>query len=212
MTSKEQWTHSVSDMTIASSIDEKLPRQHAPAHLPSPVFASEQWNHSSTRLLSGSGFGFANSTTTSGRASPTSTDSIVKLPQIYHNEKIVEKIHKQDDIDHMPKWKRIFYMFSPIVAMLSLGSYWVYFALRVKFTLDAQEISNKIFWMAWAFIFVELGVACKSARYRLWLGSVQVEPFQHHSDTLNSPNDAASNLVYPDVQGPKPTESPSCRR
>lgn len=52
------------------------------------------------------------------------------------------------------------YMCSPIFAMCSLAAYWAYFTLRVKFTLDAQVLYNKIFWMAWVFIGVELGVAC----------------------------------------------------
>ncbi len=73
----------------------------------------------------------------------------------------IEIIHKQDDIEHMPQWRRRLYALTPIAATLSIGSYWVYFFFRIKFTLDAQEVSNKIFFMAWVFIFVEMGVACE---------------------------------------------------
>ncbi len=71
------------------------------------------------------------------------------------------KLADKDDIEHMPQWKRIIYHCSPLFSLLSLGAYWLYFIYRVKYTLDAQRLANKVFYMAWTFIMVEMGVACK---------------------------------------------------
>src|SRR4051794_24602528 len=73
-----------------------------------------------------------------------------------------EKLHELDDIDHMPRWKRQVYRASPVFALVAVGAYWLYFAHRIKYTLDAQRVAHKTFYMAWAFIAVEIGVSCKS--------------------------------------------------
>ena len=71
------------------------------------------------------------------------------------------KLADADDIDHMASWKQTLYKFSPLMSVCSLAAYWVYFIYRVKYTVDAQRVAHKTFYMAWAFIVVELGVACK---------------------------------------------------
>jgi len=73
---------------------------------------------------------------------------------------VVEQVHKQDDVDHMPKWKKYLHALTPLLSILSVGSYWVYFAFRIVYVLDAQAQSHKTFIMAWTFIAVEAGVAC----------------------------------------------------
>jgi hypothetical protein len=77
---------------------------------------------------------------------------------------LVERVHGTDDIDHIPLWKRRINKCTPLFSLVAVASYWVYFAFRIKYTLAAQHVMNQIFAMAWAFIAVEMGVACKSPR------------------------------------------------
>jgi hypothetical protein len=74
---------------------------------------------------------------------------------------LVERVHGKDDIDHMPGWKRRVNRLTPFFSMMAVGAYWFYFAFRIRFTIDAQYAANKVFVMAWIFIAVEMGVACK---------------------------------------------------
>lgn len=73
---------------------------------------------------------------------------------------VVEQVHKQDDVDHMPSWKRYLHALTPLLSLLAVGSYWTYFAFRIRYTLLAQAASGKVFYMAWVFICVETGVDC----------------------------------------------------
>lgn len=74
---------------------------------------------------------------------------------------LVERVHGTDDIDHIPLWKRRINKCTPIFSLIAVSSYWVYFAFRIKYTLAAQHVVGKVFGMAWAFIAIEMGVACE---------------------------------------------------
>ena len=84
------------------------------------------------------------------------------------NDYTIQRLAAHDDIDHMTKAQRWIYMTTPLWAALSLVSYWGYFALRIRFTIDAQNQANAIFWMAWVFIAVEIGVAIPMVMHRTW--------------------------------------------
>lgn len=75
---------------------------------------------------------------------------------------MVQRVHETDDIDLIPTWKRRLNKGTPIFSLIAVGAYWVYFAFRIKYTLAAQRANHKIYAMAWTFIAVETGVACKS--------------------------------------------------
>jgi hypothetical protein len=75
---------------------------------------------------------------------------------------LVQRVHETDDIDHLPSWKRRLNRFTPLFSVVAVTSYWVYFVFRIKYTIAAQRANNQVYGMAWAFIAVEMGVACKS--------------------------------------------------
>lgn len=81
---------------------------------------------------------------------------------------VVEQVHKKDDADHMPNWKRYLHALTPVLSFLALASYWTYFGFRIKYTLLAQAASGKTFIMAWIFIGVECGVALPMFLHRFW--------------------------------------------
>lgn len=74
---------------------------------------------------------------------------------------MVQRVHGTDDIDHLPTWKRRVNKLTPFFSVVAVASYWVYFVFRIKYTLAAQRANNEIYAMAWTFIAVEMGVACK---------------------------------------------------
>lgn len=84
------------------------------------------------------------------------------------SEYAIQRLAAHDDIELMSKTSRLAYKTAPIWAVLSLMLYWTYFALRVRFTLSAQDAAHKIFGMAWAFIGVEIGVAIPMVLHRTW--------------------------------------------
>lgn len=74
---------------------------------------------------------------------------------------LVERVHGTDDIDHLPLWKRRLNKCTPLFSVAAAASYWVYLVYRIKYTVAAQQALHRVFVMAWAFIAVELGVACE---------------------------------------------------
>ena len=84
------------------------------------------------------------------------------------NNYTIQRLAAHDDIDHMKPIQRWIYMTTPFWAALSLISYWAYFALRIRFTIDAQKQAHMIFWMAWIFIAVEIGVSIPMVMHRTW--------------------------------------------
>ena len=81
---------------------------------------------------------------------------------------VIMLVAEHDDLEHISKTKKRIYMTTPIWGTLTMVMYWIYFALRIRFTISAQEASGKIFGEAWAFIGVELGVAIPMMLHRVW--------------------------------------------
>lgn len=73
----------------------------------------------------------------------------------------IVKLHKYDDVDLMPKWKKTLFRFAPITTFGAVGSYIVYFAFRIYCTKDSQDTFHKTYWLAWFFIVAEALVACR---------------------------------------------------
>ena len=74
---------------------------------------------------------------------------------------IIETLHKHDDIEFLPGWKRTIYKLSPLFTFLAIGAYFLYYAYRIHCTVVAQRAYHKIYVMAWIFIAAEGCVACK---------------------------------------------------
>lgn len=74
---------------------------------------------------------------------------------------IIETLHKHDDIEFLPTWKRRFYRLSPLFTFLAVGAYFLYYAYRIHCTIIAQRAYHKVYIMAWLFIAAEGCVACK---------------------------------------------------
>ena len=68
----------------------------------------------------------------------------------------------------MPNWKRYAYYLAPFLAVATLALYWLYFALRIRFTLSAQKKEHATFPMAWVFIAVEMSVAVPVFLQSFW--------------------------------------------
>lgn len=68
----------------------------------------------------------------------------------------------------MPNWKRYAYYLAPFLAVVTLGLYWLYFALRIRFTISAQNKEHATFPMAWVFIAVEMSVAVPVFLQSFW--------------------------------------------
>lgn len=71
----------------------------------------------------------------------------------------VRKFEDQDDAGFLSPWKNWLFRLAPLTSVCSLGAYGAYLAFRIKYTLDAQNIANTIYAMAWVFLVVEAGVA-----------------------------------------------------
>ena len=68
----------------------------------------------------------------------------------------------------MPSWKRYAYYLAPFLAVATLALYWLYFALRIRFTIAAQNKVRATFPMAWLFIAVEISVAVPVFLQSFW--------------------------------------------
>ena len=81
----------------------------------------------------------------------------------------IAKIHHRDDKDEWPNWKRYIYYTVPFLAIATLASYWVYFALRIVFVLAAQRQQNQTYPMAWVFVAIEITVAIPTFLQMFWM-------------------------------------------
>lgn len=81
---------------------------------------------------------------------------------------IISRLAKHDDIERLPSWKRWVYRLSGPLSLATIGSYWIYFVLRILYTIDAEHQAHKTYWMAWTFIVVEVLVVIPNLLHRLW--------------------------------------------
>ncbi|KIW43641.1 uncharacterized protein PV06_04725 [Exophiala oligosperma] len=107
---------------------------------------------------------------------PITTESLEESPEEIARGGMSEKVEEytiqrlaaHDDVELLTTTKRIMYRLCPLLVVATIAAYWIYFALRVRFTLDAQRAAHKTYWMAWAFILVELFVSIPMLLHRLW--------------------------------------------
>lgn len=73
----------------------------------------------------------------------------------------VEKIGDMDNAGYVATWKLRLNRLLPLSSVCAIAAYWLYFAFRVRYTVAAQELRHTVYPVAWLFISIELGVACK---------------------------------------------------
>ncbi|KAF2459008.1 glycosyl transferase [Lineolata rhizophorae] len=83
-------------------------------------------------------------------------------------EGYISQIHDRDDHGQLPSWKRYCYYLAPFLAVATLATYWIYFALRIRFVLAAQAKYGTTYPMAWVFIAVEITVAVPVFLQMIW--------------------------------------------
>jgi cellulose synthase/poly-beta-1,6-N-acetylglucosamine synthase-like glycosyltransferase len=83
-------------------------------------------------------------------------------------EYAIKRVAKHDDMELMTPWKRWAYRLSAPLAIMTIAVHIIYFTLRVLFTRIAEKQANKTYWMAWAFIIVEIIVLLPMLLHRLW--------------------------------------------
>ncbi|KAH0837680.1 hypothetical protein AYO21_09247 [Fonsecaea monophora] len=81
---------------------------------------------------------------------------------------LIQRLAMHDDIERLSTLKRILYRLCPLLVIITIGANWLYFVLRVKFTVAAENAAHDVFWMAWAFIIVELLVSLPVLLQSLW--------------------------------------------
>lgn len=87
--------------------------------------------------------------------------ALEKVQNVEDDLCLVEKVHDKDDVMRIPEWKTKLNRFSPLFSFFAVAAYWLYFGYRIHCVRDAEVVANRRFAMAWTFIAVELGVACK---------------------------------------------------
>ncbi|KAF4625484.1 hypothetical protein G7Y89_g12682 [Cudoniella acicularis] len=80
----------------------------------------------------------------------------------------IETLHKNDDVEFLPQWKRNLYRFSPLFTFLAVAAYFLYYAYRIHCTVYAQRAYHKVYIMAWLFIAAEGCVACPALLHQLY--------------------------------------------
>ncbi len=68
----------------------------------------------------------------------------------------------------MKPWKRYLYFSSCFLSVAALGSYGLYFGLRIHFTIAAQHAYGRVFPAAWIFIALEVGIAIPVMFHSIW--------------------------------------------
>lgn len=105
-------------------------------------------------------------------------------------EYTIQRLAAHDDVELLTTPKRIMYRLCPLVVVATIAACWIYFALRVRFTLDAQRAAHKTYWMAWAFVLVEFFVSIPMLLHRLggWhaVGSRKRPRLRLHGDEVPS--------------------------
>lgn len=77
-------------------------------------------------------------------------------------EYVIAELAKHDDVALLSPWKRKLHRMAPLFTLSALGGYYVYYAFRIYYTVEAQRAYGKVFPMAWVFIAAEFLVTGKS--------------------------------------------------
>lgn len=80
----------------------------------------------------------------------------------------IATLHTRDDKEFLSGWKRkLFYLAGPLT-ILTLALYWLYFGLRIKFVISAQQKYHAPFPLAWVFIAIEMSVSIPIFMQSCW--------------------------------------------
>ncbi|KAI1627542.1 glycosyl transferase [Exophiala viscosa] len=81
----------------------------------------------------------------------------------------IAQIQSRDDKDFLYGWKKWLFRFvAPILAIVALALYWLYFGMRITFVIDAQRKYHAPFPLAWIFIAIEISVAIPIFMQTFW--------------------------------------------
>ncbi|KXJ86517.1 glycosyl transferase [Microdochium bolleyi] len=78
------------------------------------------------------------------------------------------RVAKHDDMELMSRWKRWAYRLSAPLVIITIGVQFLYFVLRIMYTRAAEKQAGQVYWMAWAFIVIEIIVLIPMLLHRLW--------------------------------------------
>ena len=70
-------------------------------------------------------------------------------------EYVIRELAKHDDVALLAPWKRKIHRLAPLFTFAALAGYYVYYAFRIYYTVEAQRSYGKVFPMAWVFIGAE---------------------------------------------------------
>lgn len=80
----------------------------------------------------------------------------------------IKRLARFDDVEFLSTPKRIIYRASPVLNLAAIAANGIYLGLRCHYTILAQTSANTVYYMAWAFIVVELLVSIPMLMHRLW--------------------------------------------
>ena len=123
-------------------------------------------------------------------AQDTPALSEISFSKEHHSEGpsyVVEKFEKKDNAGYVATWKHRVNKLLPFSSIIAIGSYWLYLAFRVRYTVAAQRINHKVYPMAWIFLSIEVGVARESSYIpRIHVYGCLLMQISHSASTAHS--------------------------
>lgn len=95
--------------------------------------------------------------------------SATYLQRDWVKEGSIAQLHHRDDKELLAgKRRKLFTWFAPTLGLATLALYWLYFGLRIKFVIAAQQSFGSPFPLAWIFIAIEISVAIPIFLQTFW--------------------------------------------
>ncbi|KAL8679352.1 MAG: hypothetical protein Q9186_004357 [Xanthomendoza sp. 1 TL-2023] len=79
----------------------------------------------------------------------------------------VETVEDQDDAGYVTTWRNKLSRILPLTTFAGIATYLLYFAFRVKATVDSQRAEHTVFPAAWIFIAIETGMKFQGYLFQL---------------------------------------------
>ncbi|KAJ9641163.1 uncharacterized protein PV06_01021 [Exophiala oligosperma] len=108
------------------------------------------------------------------RSQETLRPLVPDAPQTYMKRDWVKdgsiaQLKSRDDKEFIYGWKKwLFKWVAPVLGMLTLALYWVYFGMRITFVVEAQTKFHAPFPLAWVFIAIEISIAVPIFMQTFW--------------------------------------------
>lgn len=81
----------------------------------------------------------------------------------------IAQLQSRDDKEFIYGWKKwLFRYVAPILGLITLALYWIYFGMRITFVVEAQRKFHAPFPLAWVFIAVEISIAIPIFMQTFW--------------------------------------------